>query len=333
MRASIHSEYGDPRDVLRVIDVAAEEPGAGEIVVRMEAAAMHIADLRTIKGVAPFRFPVPRTPGFEGIGRVARVGPGVTEFHPGERVFPARASGTFRDEVRCRVADCLPAPEGDAIQLSLAMVNGGTAAVLLEDIVPLAPGEWLIQNAANSNCGRYLIKLASLKGVKTVNVVRRPEVIPELRALGADVVLEDGPDLPVRVAAAVGGAPIRLGIDAVAGEATQRIAECLAFGGTIASYGSMTNRRCELDFYLMFMQDLKLIGVSFARRLAQGRTPAAIRELYLRIADLTARGVLVAKIAGVYPLERIVEACERAALTGADRDGKVILEIGRGRAG
>jgi NADPH:quinone reductase-like Zn-dependent oxidoreductase len=325
MKAAIHYEFGEPRDVLKVVEVPAEEPGPGEIVVRMEAAAMHIADLRTIKGVAPFRFPVPRTPGFEGIGRVARVGAGVTEFRPGERVFPARASGTFRAEVRCKVTDCLPAPEGDAVQLSLAMVNGGTAAVLLEDYVPLEPGEWLIQNAANSNCGRYLIKLASLKGVKTVNVVRRAAVIPELRALGADVVLEDGPDLAARVAAAVGGAPIRFGIDAVAGDATQRIAECLAFGGTVASYGSMTNRRCELDFYLMFMQDLKLIGVSFARQLALRHTREEIRAIYLRIADLTARGVLLAKIAGVYPLERVVEACERAALTGADRDGKVIL--------
>jgi len=325
MKAAIHYEYGEPREVLKVVEVPAEEPGAGEIVVRMEAAAMHIADLRTIKGVAPFRFPVPRTPGFEGIGRVVRIGAGVTEFRPGERVFPARASGTFREEVRCKVTDCLPAPEGDAVQLSLAMVNGGTAAVLLEDYVPLESGEWLIQNAANSNCGRYLIKLASLKGVKTVNVVRRAAVIPELRALGADVVLEDGPDLAVRVAAAVGGAPIRFGIDAVAGDATQRIAECLAFGGTVASYGSMTNRRCELDFYLMFMQDLKLIGVSFARQLALRHTREEIRAIYLRIADLTARGVLRAKIAGVYPLERVVEACERAALTGADRDGKVIL--------
>lgn len=325
MKAAIHYEYGEPREVLKVVEVPAEEPGAGEIVVRMEAAAMHIADLRTIKGVAPFRFPVPRTPGFEGIGRVVRIGAGVTEFRPGERVFPARASGTFREEVRCKVTDCLPAPEGDAVQLSLAMVNGGTAAVLLEDYVPLESGEWLIQNAANSNCGRYLIKLARLKGVKTVNVVRRAAVIPELRALGADVVLEDGPDLAVRVAAAVGGAPIRFGIDAVAGDATQRIAECLAFGGTVASYGSMTNRRCELDFYLMFMQDLKLIGVSFARQLALRHTREEIRAIYLRIADLTARGVLRAKIAGVYPLERVVEACERAALTGADRDGKVIL--------
>jgi NADPH:quinone reductase-like Zn-dependent oxidoreductase len=330
VKAAIHRAYGEPRDVLRVEAVAAEDPGPGEIVVRMEAAAMHIADLRTIRGVPPFKFPVPRTPGFEGIGRVARVGAGVDSFQVGDRAFPARASGTFREEVRCRVEDCLPAPEGDAIQLSLAMVNGGTAVALLEDYVALEPGEWLIQNAANSNCGRYLIRLASLQGVRTVNVVRRPELIPELRALGADVVLEDGPELAARVAAAVGDAPIRLGLDAVAGPATQRIAECLAFGGLVASYGAMSQQRCEIDFYLMFMQDLKLVGVSFARQLARRRTPAAIRELYLRVSDLTARGVLSAKIAGVYPLEHIVEACERAALTGAERDGKVIIRLGPG---
>jgi NADPH:quinone reductase-like Zn-dependent oxidoreductase len=327
MKAAIHASYGQPRDVLRVVEVAAEEPAAGEVVVRMEAAAMHIADLRTIQGVVPFRFPVPRTPGFEGIGRVLRVGPEVHDLRPGDRVFPPRGSGTFREEVRCRARECLPAPEGDPVQLSLAMVNGATAAVLLEDCVSLAPGEWLIQNAANSNCGRYLITLARLKGVRTVNVVRRVDVAEELRALGADLVIEDGPDLAARVGAAVAGAPIRFGIDAVAGAATQRIAECLAFGATVASYGSMSQRRCEIDFYLLFMQDLKLIGVSFARQLTARRTPDEIRALYSRIAELTARGVLAAKIAGTYSLERIVEACERAALTGVDRDGKVIIRF------
>jgi NADPH:quinone reductase-like Zn-dependent oxidoreductase len=294
----------------------------------MEAAAMHIADLRTINGVPPFLFPLPRTPGFEGIGRVARVGPGVKEYLPGERVFPARASGTFREEVRCRVQDCLPAPEGDAIQLSLALVNGGTAVSLLEDIVPLKRGEWLIQNAANSSCGRYLIRLASLAGVRTVNVVRRPEPIEELRALGADVVLLDGPDLAARVMQATGGAAIRLAIDAVAGDATQRLAECLALGGTVASYGSMTGKRCELDFYLMFQQDIRLVGVAFVRELERRRTPAQVRQMYAHIAALMARGELEAKIAGVYPLERIVDACERAAMTGAERDGKVVVTLG-----
>lgn len=323
-QAAIHESYGEPRAVLQLREVAQEDPGPDEVIVRMEAAAMHIADLRTITGADTFRFPLPRTPGFEGIGRVIRAGVAVREFREGDRVFPALGSGTFREEVRCKAGDCMPAPEGDAAQLSLLTVNGPTAAVLLEDFAELRPGDWLIQNAANSSCGRYLIRLAKLRGVRTVNVVRRSEMIADLQALGADVVLLDGADLAQRVRAAVEGAPIKLGIDAVAGSATQRIAECLAPDTNLVSYGSLTNERCEIDFYLMFRQGIVLHGLSFVRQFRK-RKPQEVRALYARLAELMASGELVAKIAAIYPLEHIVDACEHAARSGGERDGKIVI--------
>lgn len=320
----IHQRYGEPREVLRVEDGPAEQPAADEVVVCMEAAAMHIADLRTITGADTFRFPLPRTPGFEGIGRVIRIGAAVEEFRCGDRVFPALGSGTFREEVRCKASACMPAPEGDAAQLSLLTVNGPTAAVLLNDFADLQPGDWLIQNAANSSCGRYLIRLAKLRGVRTVNVVRRPEMIAELEALGGDVVLLDGADLSERVQHAVANAPIKLGIDAVSGSATQRIAECLAPDTNLVSYGSLTNQPCEIDFYLMFRQGIVLHGLSFVRQFRK-RTTQEVRELYAHLASLMARGELIARIAATYPLESIVEACEHAARTGNERDGKIVI--------
>jgi mitochondrial enoyl-[acyl-carrier protein] reductase / trans-2-enoyl-CoA reductase len=323
-----HARFGEPREVLEVLDVPAEAPGPGELIIGMEAAAMHIADLRTITGAPDFQLALPRTPGFEGIGRVLRLGEGVSDYRVGDRVFPPLGSGTFREELRCAAADCMPAPEGDARQLSLLTVNGPTAAVLLEDFADLAPGDWIIQNAANSSCGRYLVRLARLAGVRTVNVLRRADAAEELLGLGADVVLLDGPDLAERVSTAVGGAPLKLGIDAVGGAATQHVAECLAPGSTVVSYGSMSQEPCHLDFYLMFRKDIRLVGLSFARQFQRHRTPEQVRELYARLARLMADGELVARIAGVYPLERIVEACEHAARTGAERDGKVIIGFG-----
>jgi len=154
-------------------------------------------------------------------------------------------------------------------------------------------------------------------------------MVQELLDLGGDVVLVDGPDLPARVAKAVGAAPVKLGIDAVAGAATQRIAECLAPGSTVVSYGSMTNQRCELDFYLMFNRDIRLLGLAFVRQFAH-RTPQQVRDLYAKLAALMSRGELVAKIAGVYPLEKVAEACAHAARTGHDREGKIIIGISGG---
>lgn len=327
MRAVQQLEYGAPDRVLKIVTMPPEEPADDEVVIRMEAAALHIADLFTIQGAPGFQLPLPRTPGFEGIGHVARRGKAVRDYAVGDRVFAPLASGTLRDEVRCKAQGCLPAPPGDALQLSLLVVNGATAEVMVSDFGDLKPGDWLMQNAANSSCGRYVIRLARDRGIKTVNIVRRPEMIAELTELGGDVMLLDGDNLAERVLAATGGVEPRVGFDAVAGAATQRMALCLATGSTIVSYGAMSKEPCHLDFYLMFRRDIRLLGLSFARQFELKRTPATIRDMYARLADQMARGVLQARIAGVYELEDIVAACERAALTGVERDGKVIVQM------
>jgi NADPH:quinone reductase-like Zn-dependent oxidoreductase len=324
MKALWHERCGEPREVLTLIDHAPEAPGPGEVVIRMEAAAMHIADVRTVQGTLGLMKPLPRAPGYEGVGRVARVGAGVTAWREGDRVFPPIASGTFREEVRAPADRVLPAPEGDAAQLAFLTVNPPTAHCLLEDFVPLAPGDWLVQNCANSNVGRYLIVLARLRGVRTVNVVRRAESVAELVALGGDVVLVDGPDLADRVAAATGGSKIRLGVDAVAGDGTQRIAECVCDGGRIVCYGAMSQQACRLDFYFMLFRDVSLSGFSTTRQL-QRRTPQQQRDLYAWLAELIANGTLEARIAAEYDLADGVEAFEHALRVGADRPGKILL--------
>jgi NADPH:quinone reductase-like Zn-dependent oxidoreductase len=290
----------------------------------MEAAAMHIADVRTVQGALGLAKPLPRAPGYEGVGRIARVGDGVTQWRAGDRVFPPIGSGTFREEVRVRADAVLPAPEGDAAQLAFLTVNPPTAHCLLEDFVPLAPGDWLVQNCANSNVGRYLVVLARLRGLRTVNVVRREDSVAGVAALGGDVVLVDGPDLADRVAAATGGARILLGIDAVAGDGTQRIAACLADGGRIVCYGAMSQQPCRLDFYFMLFRDVSLCGFSTTRQL-QRRTPAEQRELYAWLATLIANGTLEARIAAEYDLAHGVEAFEHALRVGAERPGKILL--------
>jgi NADPH:quinone reductase-like Zn-dependent oxidoreductase len=324
VKALWHEAHGEPRDVLRFVEHAPEAPGPGEVVIRMEAAAMHIADVRTVQGALGLAKPLPRAPGYEGVGRVARVGAGVTRWRVGDRAFPPIGSGTFREEVRVAADAALPAPEGDAAQLAFLTVNPPTAWCLLEDFVPLAAGDWVVQNCANSNVGRYLAVLARLRGVRTVNVVRRPDSVDELRALGGDVVLVDGPDLAARVRAVTGGAAIRLGIDAVAGAGTQRIAECLADGGRVVCYGAMSQQPCALDFYFLLFRDVSLCGFSTTRQMAT-RAPEAQRALYARLAGLVADGTLEARIAAEYDLAHGVEAFEHALRVGPDRPGKILL--------
>src|SRR2546425_4584369 len=70
-------------------------------------------------------------------------------------------------------------------------INPPTAALLLNESIDLRPGDWVAQNAANSGVGRSLIAIAKARGLKTINFVRRPELVPELQAVGGDLVIVD----------------------------------------------------------------------------------------------------------------------------------------------
>ena len=320
--------HGDPAQVVKMVELPEPVPGPGEVTIAIEAAAVHLADIKIMMGEEGFRrerFPFAR--GFEGVGRVERIGPGVTEYTPGDRVFPPWGIGAFAQKVVAPAAKSLPAPEGDAIQLALMAINGLTAVVLLEDFGSFAPGDWILQNGANSNCGRYLIVLAKERGIRTVNIVRRPEMVAELKALGADAVVLDSDnekDLKRRVDEATGGARLSLGIDMVAGAATNRVAHCLADNSTVVNYGYISREMCQVHFRELFWRNIKLVGMSTSRGLAT-RSQATIRALYADLAAKIIDGRLRAAIAATYPLARYAEAFAQALRTGRERDGKVIL--------
>ena len=152
---------------------------------------------------------------------VAIVGADVTHLSVGDVVMLPPGSGTWRSHMNATATGLIALPAGaDPVQLSMLTVNPPTASLLLSEFVDLQPGDWVIQNAANSAVGGYLIQLAAARGLKTINLVRRETAIEGVRAVGGDVCLVDGPSLRTRVAEATEGADVRLAIDAVAGAAT-----------------------------------------------------------------------------------------------------------------
>src|SRR5712691_8010248 len=314
--------YGAPEAVARCIeapDVGA--PGAGEIVFDVLAFPINPADLSMIRGNYRLKPPLPATPGAECIGRVAAVGAGVA-LRPGDLVVNMQREN-WAQRRRIAEADAIAIPPGlDLAQAAMLRINPATAQLLLEDHVALAAGDWVIQNVANSAVGRHLIVLARARGMRTVNVVRRDDVAGELRDLGADVVLKDGPDLAERARAAVGGAPIRLGIDAVSGEACRRIGDCVAEGGVVVSYGSMTGEDPTMSRAAVNMRGVNLTGFNLGRGLAK-RTHEQVRTIYADLAMKLRDGVLRAPIDAFYPIEEIRSALIRAQQGG--RNGKVLV--------
>jgi mitochondrial enoyl-[acyl-carrier protein] reductase / trans-2-enoyl-CoA reductase len=172
VKALIQTDYGDPAKVLELREVPALVPGELQAVVDMEAAVVHVADARTVQGEAGFRKNLPRTPGYEGVGRVSAVGRDVKGVAPGMRVFAPIGSGTYREQIAVNAADLTPAPEGDPVQIALLSLSPATAMLMLQDFVKLRPGDFVVQNAASSAVGRMVIQLANEMQVKVVNVVK-----------------------------------------------------------------------------------------------------------------------------------------------------------------
>jgi mitochondrial enoyl-[acyl-carrier protein] reductase / trans-2-enoyl-CoA reductase len=323
MKTAQLSAIGPAEKTVRCIDVPDPgAPGPGEVLVDVVACSINPADILSIEGNYASRPETPCALGIEGAGTVAAVGDGVTTLKAGDKVMSlGRTNWTQRLRDKAQAFVRLPA-NVDLAQAAMLKVNVATAHLMLTRYVPLNRGDWVIQNAANSGVGVDLIRLAHADGIRTVNVVRRAALIEPLKKLGADVVVVDGPDLAQRVAAGTGGAQIRLGIDAVAGSATGRLAQCLAEGGTVVNYGLMSGEPCQIDAFQPVFRDIRLVGFWLAK-LMRGMQYAEIQAMYEKLAARLLDGTIHVAVEASYPLEKISEALAHAKREA--RGGKVQL--------
>jgi len=323
MKQAVLERYGQPEDVVRCVeapDVGA--PAAGEVVFDVLAFPINPADVSMCRGSYRLRPTLPATPGAECVGRVSAVGVGVTHVRAGDLVINLQREN-WAQRRRVKGDDVIAIPAGiDVRQGAMLRINPPTALLLLSDIVALKPGDWIIQNVANSAVGRLVIRLARARGVRTMNVVRRESLFAELRALGADACVVDGPDLAETVRAQTGGAPIRLGLDAVSGRATARLSSCVGEGGVVCNYGSMSGEDPVMARSALTGSGQTLIGFILGRGLAT-RSLAQIRAIYADLGEQVLKGVLSAPVEKVYPIEEIKAALAHAQQ--GERGGKILV--------
>jgi len=326
MRVLAYAENGEPWDVVRLVERPRPVAAAGEVVVRLEAAPLHIADLLAIRGKLDFIAPGPAVPGFEGVGRIVSCGQGVQQWRAGDRVILPMAYGALQEE-RAVAADSLwRAPEGVAAeQLALVRINAVTAYLLLHAYETLKAGECVIQNAANSNVAHYVRLLGSTLGISVIDVVRRPELVETLASTTRSHVLLDGLDLNERIRA-LGQAP-KLALDAIGGAATARLGSAVADGGLVLSYGFLAHQAYEINWPDMMFRDVHLRGMMTARAIDR-IGPAGVVAMQDVLFDLMARTGGQADIASCYTFAQAAEAFRHAAEVGTERSGKVILRVG-----
>jgi NADPH:quinone reductase-like Zn-dependent oxidoreductase len=320
--------HGEPSDVIELSTVSQPAPGQDEVLISMEAAPLNPSDFLLIRGLYGVRPAFPSPVGAEGIGRVTKTGSKADVALQGKRVLilPTYEQGTWADQVVAPVRNIVPvSDEADPLQLAMIGINPVTAYLLLNRYVSLTPGDWIGQTAANSAMGQYIIALAKLAGVKTLNVVRREEAAEQVRQWGGDRVVLQGDNLHQDTEKALDGKKLSLVLDTVGGTSVGELAKSLKTGGSIVVYALLSGQFPTIPPKDFIYHGLSLHGfwlINWIRNAPREE----IQQVYQKLGDLVADGSLSAAVECVYPLEQFKEAFEQSLKP--NRNGKILFKFG-----
>jgi NADPH:quinone reductase len=332
MKAAVFDSFGQPSDVLGIRDVPEPMPGPGEVRVRMIASPINPSDLLVVEGRYGVLPTLPSTPGFEGVGIVDLVGPGILgRFVKGKRVVAINsAGGNWAEYAVIPARQARPVPDDiPDDQAATFFVNPATVLAMVRYLHGVPKGEWLLQSAAGSTLGRMIIHLGRHDGFKTLNVVRRREAMAELKGLGADAVISssDGPiDEQVRRVTKSEG--VRYAVDPVGGETGTGVFRSLGPGGRLLLYGTLSAEPLQVEPRLVISGARTIEGFWLGHWMRERSIPSVLL-LFREIANLIRQGVLRSEIGQTYPLQEIKAAVQQAQIIG--RQGKVLLKLGSGR--
>jgi NADPH:quinone reductase-like Zn-dependent oxidoreductase len=187
----------------------------------------------------------------------------------------------------------------------------------------LQPNEWLLQTAAGSTLGRVVLQIASLRGFKTINVVRRREQVEELKTLGADeVICTADEDLVERVREITGRAGLTKAIDAVGGETCGAVVRALSRGGVMLVYGVLSMEPVPVDTGRMIFTSMTIRGFWLGEWF-RSAPPERQQAVTMELLRLMATNEIVPPVEAEYPLTDVLKAIEHAERPG--RSGKVLL--------
>jgi NADPH2:quinone reductase len=284
-----------------VKDIPTPEPGPGEVRVRVRAAAVNFPDLMQTRGEHQHKPQVPFVPGMELAGEVDAVGPGVTDFAPGDAVCGGGRGGMAEYAV-------LPAAglRRKPASLSFSQAAGYavaylTAFVAFERCARLQPGEWVLVHGAAGGVGLAAVDLARIMGAKVIAASASDAKLAVIAA-------EYAPEATVNVTAGfrerikelTGGRGADVIYDPVGGDVFDESLRCIAFGGRILSIGFTSGRLPVLPVNIVLIKGISVIGV---RAGEYGRQfPDKGAENQAAIWKLAEDGLVKPRVDAEYPL-------------------------------
>jgi len=324
MRAVVAEKLSKPED-LTIIELPEPTPGPGQIRIDVKATALNFADTLIIGHKYQVRPDFPFSPGFEVAGDVSAVGPGVTDFKPGDRVIATMDYGAYREQVI--VEDYLAHPFPDAMDYVTAAsfpVAYGTSYVGLLRRSHIAPGETVLVHGAAGGVGLTAVEIAKAAGAQVIATAGSDEKTAIAKAHGADHVINytTGP-IRDRVKELTDGNGADVIYDPVGGDIFDQSLRCINWGGRILIIGFAAGRIPEIPANMLLVKSCSAIGVFWSSH--RRREPESLRQDYKQLFDWWSDGKLKPLVGATYPLDQAGAAM--TALLSRKVAGKIVLEV------
>lgn len=330
-RATILTRRGGP-EVLEVRELPVPEPGPGEVLIRVTASGVGATDVAMRRGTYRFAPAIPFVPGYEAVGVVDRLGPGVHGLAPGQRVAALTVHGGYGQMMVRRAQELVPVPPGlDDGEVAALILNYVTAYQMIERVARPEPGALALVTGANGGVGSALLELLRLRGVRVIGAAH-PSRHERVRSHGATPIASRGAPLDVLVRRlAPGGADVAF--DGVGGRTTAECIRAVRRGGRVVGYGfvgTMRDGRMRQSLFWRGIVSL-LVGARLAGRkgsiygitLLYRRDPRPFREDLAHLLELLRSRRISPRIAARLPLLEARRANELLEAGGID--GKIVL--------
>jgi NADPH:quinone reductase len=308
-------------EVLRWTELDDPAPGAGEVVVAVEAAGVNFIDVYRRSGLYPS--PLPSILGSEVAGRVVAVGAGVTDVAAGDRVATADAAGGYAELARVEADRVVPLPEGlPAEPAAAAMLQGMTAHYLVTDTFPLRAGQRCVVHAAAGGVGLLLVQLAKEFGAEVFATVGSAAKVELARRAGADhVIVTSEQDFRAEIERLAGPKAIDVVYDGVGRDTFEPGLDLLRRRGMMVTFGNASGPVDPISPLALSTR-----GSLFLTRPTLSDYVAGPQELRVRAAEVLTRiaaGTLDVHIGARFPLAQAAQAHRLLASRGST--GKILL--------
>jgi NADPH2:quinone reductase len=288
------TQHGEPEEVLELTEIPRPEPGPGQIMVRVLAAAANFPDVLLCRGTYQVKIPLPFTLGVEMCGEVVEVGQGVTSVRAGDRVIgdTALPDGAFAEYALMDASAALPAPKAlDDAEAAPFYVTYETCWLGLHRRARIAEGETLLVHAAAGGVGTGAIQIGKAAGARVIGVVGGPDKVALAKEVGADVVIDRSrEDFVAVVKEYTRGRGADVVFDPVGGDAFYKSTKCIAFEGRIVVVGFASGDIPKAALNHALVKNYDILGL-------QGRTyrfqeTTAIKHHYAKLLELTETGAV-----------------------------------------